>query len=421
MEIRQQEIFRPNVRLSTESLLSDVKIDKRLSHTGYLRIASLIIFISILPIFFINVSLGVTAFGIVTYESKSNAILAERDGVITWVASERELSNVRQGSRVAEIRSTDRASMSAQIDEKYVLESLKARQSIVSEKIHSLKSGIEKDTLARTVLMDGLKSQIQAQEKISTFYDELSDRLSSLVEKYKSYKTNGFVTEAQLEQYRQLMSETEGNSLLSKIQIESLSNEISRTALEYQSRSTYIEQDLYNLNNEYEQLQMDIETEMVNLNGTHFTQVAGTLVPRGYAPGQTVNVGDVLFYVSDNDDPRLQFEVDVTARDVGDIKSGQKVKVSFDSYPYFEHGFIDGVVGYVSQTPNQHVSLNLDLPSQLMYRIIINPEEESLSAFQKDKYLIEGMSIEVHIKKEKTAIWRLLFSPLLKLGSRFYT
>ena len=96
-EKQANSIFRQDAAYHSDSLISDVAVDRRLSHAIPLKLIVLAIIFLLSPILFIDVSMGISARGIVYYEAKSRVVLAERNGVITWIVSDREPIAIKQG------------------------------------------------------------------------------------------------------------------------------------------------------------------------------------------------------------------------------------------------------------------------------------------------------------------------------------
>jgi hypothetical protein len=53
--------------------------------------------------------------------------------------------------------------------------------------------------------------------------------------------------------------------------------------------------------------------------------------------------------------------------------------------------------------------------------MVIKPDPASFMAFSEDKKILPGMLAEVHVRKKKVAIWRLLLAPFLRLSYRMDT
>lgn len=79
---------------------------------------------------------------------------------------------------------------------------------------------------------------------------------------------------------------------------------------------------------------------------THYTvraPVAGVLVGfNGWSPGGQVLAGQVLGTVSPGD--ALRVETQVSTKDIGLVRTGQRVRLQVDAYPYTQWGMLDGVV-----------------------------------------------------------------------------
>jgi len=132
------------------------------------------------------------------------------------------------------------------------------------------------------------------------------------------------------------------------------------------------------------ELQAALERALTNLRYSVITSpIDGVVVSRDYDVGQTVAASfqaPTLFTIAE-DLTRMQLACDVDEADIGQVKVGQPVRFSVDSYPERE---FSGQVAQIRLSPK--VSNNV-----VTYPVIVEVENRDLA-------LLPGMTAEVHIQ-----------------------
>jgi HlyD family secretion protein len=82
---------------------------------------------------------------------------------------------------------------------------------------------------------------------------------------------------------------------------------------------------------------------------------------------QNVAKGEIVFTVIPTIETQLSGKVQLKRTGSGKVKSGQRVNIKFDNYPYMEYGMVEGKVNRVSMVPtNDYYALEVDLPKGLV-------------------------------------------------------
>jgi membrane fusion protein len=109
----------------------------------------------------------------------------------------------------------------------------------------------------------------------------------------------------------------------------------------------------------------------------------------------------------------------VASRGAGMLKKGQLVRLRFDAFPFQRFGMGKGRIRSVSstvQTPDKvEDAVRLDEPT---YRVVVELEQQSISAFGKNYRLQSGMALTADIVLERRSMGAWLLSPLLSLKGR---
>lgn len=119
------------------------------------------------------------------------------------------------------------------------------------------------------------------------------------------------------------------------------------------------------------------------------------------------------------DTKHLQAELFVPARSAGLISSGQQVQIRYQAYPYQHYGLQQGIVKTVSNlvlSPKQlPIPVNISEP---VYRVIIDIDQQFITAFGKQFPLQAGMLINADIVLEPRPLAQLLLKPLGGLSGK---
>ena len=110
----------------------------------------------------------------------------------------------------------------------------------------------------------------------------------------------------------------------------------------------------------------------------------------------------------------LVAELLVPARAIGFVAPGETVRVSYDTFPYQQFGFAEGVVSTVSHTllkPDELVGpIQLTEPS---YRIGVALQHSTISAYGQEIPLQADMQLHADILVQRRSLLAWIFDPLL--------
>ncbi len=110
----------------------------------------------------------------------------------------------------------------------------------------------------------------------------------------------------------------------------------------------------------------------------------------------------------------LSAELLVPSRAIGFVAPGQKVHISYTSFPYQQFGFAEGTVETVSTTllkPDQ--SVGPIVPSVPTYRVTVALKRQTIQAYGKEANLQADMQLDADIIFDRRSLFAWLFDPLL--------
>ena len=132
--------------------------------------------------------------------------------------------------------------------------------------------------------------------------------------------------------------------------------------------------------------------------------VSGTVFDLNASPGYVTPPNQTEPLLKIVPDDHLVAEVDVTNKDIGFVREGQKVDVRIDSFPYSEFGDIKGTVASIGSD-----ALPPDQTHQFYrFPVRVKLESQMLKTQQQDIPLQSGMSVTANIKvREKRTVLSL--------------
>jgi hemolysin D len=133
------------------------------------------------------------------------------------------------------------------------------------------------------------------------------------------------------------------------------------------------------------------------------------------APSGSQSIGqEPLFTLVPLDAP-LEADVNVSARDIGFIKVGDKVQLKLDAYRYMQHGTAKGSIKTISEGSFTTDDNNVPVPAYFKVRVAIN--EVHLRNVPADFRLIPGMTLVSDILVGRRTILSYLVEGGLRTGS----
>jgi hemolysin D len=124
-------------------------------------------------------------------------------------------------------------------------------------------------------------------------------------------------------------------------------------------------------------------------------------------------------------DARLDVEANIFGRDIGFVRTGDKVAVKFDTFPFSQYGMADGTVKVVSPSSfttqddvrNPTAALPVEpQESQPYYRTRINIDKVSLHNVPEDFRVTPGMPVTADIKVGKRTVLTYLLGKIVPIA-----
>ena len=126
--------------------------------------------------------------------------------------------------------------------------------------------------------------------------------------------------------------------------------------------------------------------------------------------GSIVREGDVIATLVRVNQP-LTLEVDISPKDVSDVRVGSPVSVKLDALPFQQYGDLKGELSYLSQDTYEE---SLDGEKGAFYRGRVKVSVTELKSLPEDFQLTSGMTASADMKVGKRRLITYLLHPILK-------
>lgn len=141
--------------------------------------------------------------------------------------------------------------------------------------------------------------------------------------------------------------------------------------------------------------------------------------------GQQVAAGGLLATLIP-DGAVLEAQLFASARQVGFVESGQRVRMRYAAYPYQKFGMGEGVVASIERSPYApqelpaHVAAVVGAPlgGEPVYRIAVTLDRQTIDTYAKPQPLRSGMAFEADVIQDRRRLHEWLFEPIYGLVGR---
>lgn len=254
-----------------------------------------------------------------------------------------------------------------------------------------------------------LAEEIRLQDQQIASARKLLNQLQPLLEEK-------IISDLQYEQQRQVLLDQTARLQTLKRQrsateadLAQAQDERNRQAAQHRVTVATLDRDLLSLQQE----KLQRRSARVNLLKAPFDGVISGLVATA---GQTVAAGSTLGSVVPSDS-RLQAVLMVPSTAIGFIQPGQKVRISYDAFPYQRFGQYEGTVRSISQTdvPVQP-SANGDRRAVFMVRV--NLSSDQVKAYGTEITLRPGHTLTADIELDRRKLFRWMLDPLFAFSGK---
>ena len=138
-------------------------------------------------------------------------------------------------------------------------------------------------------------------------------------------------------------------------------------------------------------------------------------------PGQTVAAGQSLLAVLPAGST-LEAQLLVPSQAIGFVRSGQRVVLRYQAFPYQKFGLHEGIVTQVSRSalsPQEVSGLMGQQATVPLYRVMVRLGRQTVNAYGKPVGLLPGMALHADILLDRRRLIDWVLEPLYGFGRRF--
>lgn len=144
--------------------------------------------------------------------------------------------------------------------------------------------------------------------------------------------------------------------------------------------------------------------------------VTGLVANRLVEAGQAVQPGQpILSLLPQGAELRAQLLVPSSA--IGFVKSGDRVLLRYQAYPYQKFGAHEGTVIRISRSALTGAQKGSDA-KQSLYRVLVSLDQQGVLAYGKTETLRPGMQLEADIMGERRKLYEWLLEPLYSVTGK---
>lgn len=374
-----------------------------------------------LTVFFAALALGVLLlliFGSYTKKERVQGAIQARDGVATVVPPEAGLVQrvlVKDGQVVQAGQPLIALNHDRQTD-------AGSTQALLSTNLQGRRQQVQTQTEAQQRAMQatwaGLDQRIaQGQRNADSLSEEIrlqSQQVASsrkLLDQLQPLLAERIVSELQYEQQRQaLLDQSARLQALERQRSAALADvalareERTRVGAEHRVTQAGLDRDLLTLQQEEVQRQSAGQTVLT-------APITGTVTNLLVTPGQSVAAGASVVAIVPADSP-MTAVLYVPSTAIGFIQAGQRVRVSYDAFPYQRFGQYHGVVHSVSQT-DVPMAANPDKQDRRAYFLVrVRLDASTVKAYGTEIPLRPGLTLTADVEIDRRSLIRWMLDPL---------
>ncbi len=120
----------------------------------------------------------------------------------------------------------------------------------------------------------------------------------------------------------------------------------------------------------------------------------------------------------------LDVQIFIPSSAIGFLRTGQRVKLRYDAYPYQKFGVYEGELTELANVDASRVELQTRFPHLMekhqgmtFFRATVRPESQNIQAYGKPISLRAGLTLEADIHLERKRLIEWVFDPVMALGS----
>lgn len=263
-------------------------------------------------------------------------------------------------------------------------------------------------------ISQGQRDQLTLGEEMRLQEQQIASA-KKLLDQFRPLLDDKIISDLQFEQQRQiLLDQTARLQTLkrqksaSEAELAQARDERQRLSAQHKVERATLDRDLLSLQQE----KLQRRSSRVTLLKAPFAGVVSGLLA---TPGQSVSAGSVLASVVPAN-TQLQAVLYVPSTAMGFIKAGQRVRVSYDAFPYQRFGQYGGTVSSVSQTDVPVQTSGADRRAVFLVRVAL--DTALVKAYGTEIALRPGHTLTADIEIDRRRLYRWMLDPLFAFSGK---
>lgn len=262
----------------------------------------------------------------------------------------------------------------------------------------------------------GLDEQIDDLQKSEDLAKRKFSIAQSTMQRAEKAHEQGFISDLR-------MSQLETDSIQSEQELNSVHRQLAAARLQYRQLDgeeriilATQQRDSESIVQSEAKLSVQSVTNRANQTIVLTAPVAGRVSNMNAKAGQSVSAGDSVISVLPAGD-ELEAVLLAPSSAVGFMRSGDRVKLMYDAFPYANFGMADGRVVSVGSSPVSARPTSAE-PTAVLYRVKVRLDRQTVTAFGREWPLSAGMKAQAVVVLEERSAIQWLFEPVLALRAR---
>lgn len=382
--------------------------------------------LTLLLLLVVIISLVFLSLGSYTRKEKVNGVLQPNTGLIKLSAPQSGIIAelmVKEGQLVKQNQPILRI-----ISEKHGVEGFELNQSLINQfkyQLNSLKQQLSQHRIQSKLQVEDLKhNRINIEKRLiqlgvqNDIFAERIEINNQIVEQITTLADTGYISELELKRQndvslslKQQSSSIQSDKLALHNQIEQIDNKQIQLPIEQQKITAQLENQIKDITVQLARIK---QQRLGELRAPVDGVVSGLLVKLGKSVTSNQNLISILPVGSS-----MQAIIYVPTKAFGFIEKGQKTRIRYHAFPYEKFGIYKGKVTEISANvilPDETDTPNII--SEPSYRIVIDLDNDSISAYGKEIPLRSGMRLDADIIIEERSLIHWLFDPVFSIEGR---
>ncbi|EAN8329677.1 HlyD family efflux transporter periplasmic adaptor subunit [Salmonella enterica] len=401
-------------------------------HLGDVHISSPVsyVFLGVICLFITGLILLFLFFGHYTHRETVTGVIIPSNGVVNITSGKssgvitelyvHQGDNVKRGSKLFKVindRSIDGAGSVQEVINENIRKQIKEMSKEIDNNKILLNNGLE---LLNTTLILLYKKKNETLMQIKTVSDKVKEDerfISSISDVYKKKYISELDMRQQKIQYSNDIQNLKNLNIQlidTMKQIKDGEHQLTSLPLEYSIKNGQILSRINEMRSTISQNSSDRE----NIITSKSDGVVSSIL---FYRGQNVSIGETIISLLPSNSFFIA-ELFVPSNAMGFIKTGNKVVLRYQAYPYQKFGQQYGEIYQISRnilTPRELTSVTGSQIQSPFYRVLVKLEHQYVPVYDKKETLMSGMLINADILTDKRTLIEWVLEPLYGLKEKY--